>query len=284
MCGFVFAFIYVSTNLLGNVVHAPNLDVLEKHIQELDENALVVFDVDFTLIVPDDRILAPCGEAHLKKFRNRHRELVEDWEVLESKVCLKAQVSLIDNRILNLLERLKQKKIKVMALTAMPTGRLGLVPNAEAWRVQQLAALGIHFGWSFPDIDSMALEGFAGKKTRPVFKRGILLSAKYPKGKVLCAFLKKVGWQPSQVFFIDDRMEYIDSVECELEKEHIKHTSFHYTAATDAPCQLDEKLADFQLNYLLERGEWLSEEEANRVDGIQNEIKVLMDHASHHSR
>jgi hypothetical protein len=62
--------------------------------------------------------------------------------------------------------------LKVIALTAMPTGRFGLVSNAEQWRVQQLASLGIYLDWSFPEIDSVVLEGFQGKKLHLFLNEG----------------------------------------------------------------------------------------------------------------
>lgn len=277
---FIWTCLFASTQLFGVVIHAPNLDVIEKCISDLDENALVVFDVDYTLLVPMDCILAPAGEEHFQKFMKKLRDLQEEGEILGSRISLQAQVTLVDKKILSLLKSLKQRHVKVIALTAMPTGRLGDVSNAEEWRVRQLASLGIYLDCSFPKIDSLVLEDFQGKKTQPVFKQGVLASAKYPKGQVLCAFLKKIRWKPSKVIFVDDRMEYIDSVECELDKENINHTSFHYTAATDKSCQLDQKLADFQFEYLLQQGIWLSDEEAankmNMLDGNPSKINELM--------
>ena len=258
---FVFAIFFSFTQLLGTVVHAPNLDLLEKYIKDLDENALVVFDVDYTLLVPDDCILTPAGEKYRLNLMKKHRDLHGKGDVLESKILLQAKMSLVDKKILSILERLKQKNIKVIALTARSTGRCGLISNAEQWSVQQLASVGINLDWSFPKMDSIVLKDFEGKKTLPIFKRGILFSARYPKGQVLSAFLKKMQWKPSKVFFIDDRMIYIDSVESELDKENIKHVSFYYTAAADQAGYLDQKIADFQFDYLMQQGVWLSDEE-----------------------
>lgn len=259
---FIFILLVASTPICGEVVHAPTLETVEKYVDDLDENALVVFDVDYTILVPNDRILAPCGEEYLQKFMKILREMQEKGEILGSQVTIQAQTSLVDNKILHLLEKLKQKNIKVIALTAMSTGQFGLIPNMEQWRIEQLASLGIHLNEAFPEIEMIMLEEFEGKKGLPVFKKGILASSRYPKGQVLCAFLKRMEWKPSKVLFIDDRMYFIDSVECELEKENIPHISFHYTAATDSSCPFDHKLADFQFDYLLRQGEWLNDDEA----------------------
>ncbi len=266
---FIFTFLVVSAYVCGEVVHAPHLGIVEKYIDDLDENALVVFDVDYTILVPNDRILAPCGEEYCQKFMKILREMQEKGEILGSQVTIQAQTSLVDNKILHLLEKLKEKNIKVIALTAMSTGQFGVIPNMEQWRIEQLASLGIHLDGAFPEVDMIMLEEFEGAKGLPVFKKGILASSKYPKGQVLCAFLKRMEWKPSKVLFIDDRMYFIDSVEYELEKENIPHTSFHYTAAIDSLHSLDHRLADFQFDYLLHQGKWLNDEEAKNKMEIE---------------
>ena len=65
---FIWTCLFVSTQLFGAVIHAPNLDVIEKCISDLDEDALVVFDVDNTLLVANDRILSPCGDEYVKNL------------------------------------------------------------------------------------------------------------------------------------------------------------------------------------------------------------------------
>ena len=190
LCALIFTcFFASSTQLFGVVVHAPNLDIIEKHIIDLDENALVVFDVDYTIIVYNDRVLAPCGEAYFHEFRNKLIALQDLGEVLGSRIHLQSQVSLVDEKIIHFLEMVKHRKIKTIALTAIPTGKFGVIPNAEEWRVKQLDSLGINFNWSFPSIDSIILNEFEGKGSQPIFKQGVLASARYPKGQVLAKFL-----------------------------------------------------------------------------------------------
>ena len=273
---FIFLFMltgFATINLPAVVVEAPSLETIEKELKNLDENSLVVLDVDYTLIVPNDRILSACGEEHFQKFLRKLREMGNQGEILGSKIALQSRVSLIDERIHHILEFLKQKNIKVIALTAMQTGKYGQIPSVEEWRVNQLRSVGIDLSWAFPNVDSVVLEEIeGGKGTLPVFKQGILASAKYPKGEVLVTFLRRMQWRPSKIYFVDDRMEFINSVEIELDKENIPHVSFHYTTVTDRPCQLDEQLADFQFNHLLEKGEWLNDNEALKL------IQEINDH------
>lgn len=252
----------LSFNVLsGAVVEAPNLDILEQHMEYLDKDSLVVFDVDHTLLVPTDLLFAPSGEQHLAHLQKKLQERGIDKDRIWSLIALQGKVCLIDPKILNILATLKEKNIKTIALTAIPTGRIGLVPSMEIWRVNQLTSLGIDFGWSF-HIDSIVFNEFTGKGCIPVYKQGVLASARHPKGQILCAFLKQIGWRPSRVFFVDDRLDFIDSVEEALSRENIEHTSFHYTAATDSKKKFDQQIADFQFEYLLKNDIWLSDDEA----------------------
>lgn len=249
-------------NLLGIVAQAPSLKALENELKNLSADSLVVLDIDYTLIVPDDRILAPCGKEYFQKLLKQLQCMGEYGEILGSKVSLQSTVSVIDENIFTILKTLKDRQIKTIALTAMPTGKFGLISNTADWRINQLHLLGIDFDWTFSNIDSITLESFEGKKNPPVFKKGILASGKYPKGEVLVAFLKHVNLSPSKIVFVDDKMEFINSVETELDKEKIPHLSFHYTAATNQTDQVDGELANFQIKHLIDSGEWLNDSKA----------------------
>ena len=250
--------------------------MLESYIKKLDEDALVVFDVDFTLLVPNDQLLSPSGEAHYLKFLQKIEGLQMEGEILGSRILQHYKVSLVDPKMITLLNELKQKKIKTIALTAMDAGQFGLIPSMEDWRLEQLTSLGIDFSWVFPDVDSFVIEGFNGKRSVPVFKGGILASSKYSKGQVLLAFLKRMQCRPSEIVFVDDRMQEIDSVESELEQERIKHTSFYYTVAANRAAPLNQRLVDFQIDYLFQFKEWLSDEEAQFKIGVEAEPAGLV--------
>lgn len=255
--------ILTTTDLSADVVHAPHLNIIQSKLNELDDQALVVFDVDFTLIVPKDQILQPAGEAYCQIFLAKLRKMKEG-AILGSKIALQSEVALVDPQSLALLEQLKNRQIKTIALTAMPSGRFGEIASTEDWRFKQLKDQGIDLSWSFPECSCFVLDSFE-TQAFPIFKKGILASAKHPKGQVLTAFLKKLKLKPSQVIFVDDRMEYIDSVESALEKAGIPHTSFHYTQAIDQSQSFDKDLADFQMDYLIEHGVWLNDAEASAM-------------------
>lgn len=262
-----FVFFSFSCHLNSLIIETENLDQISQEFQKLDSEALVVFDVDGTLIVPNDLILKPCGEKKLQAFmRTLRSEDPDKKKHLESIVLHQSQISLVNKKVVKLIHNLQSRKIRAVALTAMDTGQLGIIPSMEDWRFRQLANFNIRFDKAFTSVlDPIRFEEFYGKGTTPVFKKGILASSKYSKGEVLTAFLKQMNFKPSKIIFIDDRLHFITSVEEALEKMQIPHVSFFYKEVFNEPVVLDEQLADFQLQYLLDNEVWLTDDEAKKL-------------------
>jgi hypothetical protein len=184
----------------------------------------------------------------------------EQLDHYSSLVLLQGKIRLVNPQILDLLQELKERGIKAIALTAMKPGSVGRIPDMVQWRQNQLESLHVDFSHSFPGCDFL-LEEFETSPV-PVFKAGILCSGKIPKGLALKALLGRLSFRPNRVYFIDDRLDYIASVETELEKEKIPHISLHTSEVMNQVTEFDEKIAEFQWDYLLKHEVWLSDEEA----------------------
>src|SRR4051794_21139649 len=104
-----FAAVAIATtaNLFATIVEAPNLEELSVELQQLDSDALVVFDVDLTLIVPQDRILSPSGEKYWRKKIEQLNSLGEQGRKLISIILLQSKVSLVNEGSRHLIEMLK---------------------------------------------------------------------------------------------------------------------------------------------------------------------------------
>lgn len=266
--------LFFSLSLLvsAQIIEAPHLDVIEKELLTLKEGSLVVFDVDLTLIVPHDKVLTPCGQDFYYKTKKEGISCLGSEKIshLISIILLEGKSELINPKILNILNDLKNRQIKVIALTAVKSGPYGLIPHMENWRLNQLNALGISFHDAFPDCFPFIIEACQGQKNPAVFKNGILFSGNYPKGEVLKAFLDKVDFVPSKVVFVDDHMDFIQTVESACAKDHILSVSFHYTEAINTSKGFDKELAQFQWDYLVKYEKWLSDEEARDLMSLQN--------------
>jgi hypothetical protein len=149
---------------------------------------------------------------------------------------------LIESQIPAILDDLKQKNIKVIALTAAMTGTLKGV-QIEQKRCDELKRLGIDFSSSFESHSSFYLHELKSFQGRfPMFYHGILLTNGDArkgdeinnKGEVLIAFLKRINWFPKKILFVDDKIDHLKSVEKSLTDldPSIAFTGVEYSGAS----------------------------------------------------
>lgn len=270
LCIFLFLFFFETAD--GVILEVENLNQFKQVVSSSDQETLVIFDVDNVLIIPDDPIWRPCGKPLLKKLI---AETLENPAVcpkdkyssnyLMSQFLLTRKVSLVDKETLSIVKDLQRRGVPTIALTASFSGNFGAIARGCDWRVNELKKLGFDFSLSFSKVGFIQFPKANNKEFYPVFQSGILFSSQHPKGETLHSFLKAIHWYPKQVIFIDDRLDFLQSVEQVMQKCRIKFIGFHYTAAQKLPCTVDEKLAEFQFRYLIQHGEWLSQEEAESL-------------------
>jgi hypothetical protein len=58
---------------------------------------------------------------------------------------------------------------------------------------------------------------------------------------------------------IEEHSDIITKVQEELKVKNIEFVGLHYTGALSLPREIDEKLVEFQYEYLMKHGEWLSD-------------------------
>lgn len=200
-------------SLQAEIIEVLNLSEANQEFAHLDNNSLVLFDVDYTLLIPNDAILRPCGQKLVKKLI---KEILENPSMvpsgkypdgfLFSQTLLQAESSLVDEQFLPLIKCLQDKKIRTIALTAAPAGKLGAIESMADWRIDELKKMGFNFFSAFPEIQFLEFPKKADKEFHPMFKSGILFSSKHPKGDVLKQFLTTICWIPSKIVLIDDRL------------------------------------------------------------------------------
>lgn len=259
----------VSSLLYCEITHAPDLTVLELALKDVDEDTLVMFDVDETLITAEDCILRTSSRPISEKYLNnilRDPKIVPPGKYpehyLHSKVLLQMRFQPVDARLPEIIRSLQQNNIKTIAFTKMEAGSYGILPSLADWRVAHLKQNQYDFSEAFPDIGATDIGFFL---SRGYFKEGVLFSNKNEKGPVLISFLKHIKWRPKKIIFLDDRKDYHQSVEKALENSKIEYVGLHYTAAADHASKVDEKLAKFQYMHLALHGEWLSDKEAKEA-------------------
>lgn len=170
---------------------------------------------------------------------------------------------LVDSYSIFFVKMLQEKEIPVIAFSAAPGGKIRKEDTDDFidWRIQELGGFGFDFSRAFPDIETLQLPKDSDKEFPPIYKSGVLISSLHDKGSVLSHFFKELGWTPKQIVFVDDSLPNIQSVVEALEGE-VQTIGVHYTAASELPCDLDERAAKYQVDHFLETGEWISQSDA----------------------
>lgn len=249
----------VNSLCAGEIIITNDFAYIENEIEKLDSDSLVLFDVDATLIVPYDAILKPKGKKLFKKLVSGYTE-----RDLFREIRMKAPHALVDNRCINLVPKLHENKIPVIAFTAAPSDVSGY-EEPGVWRVEELQKYGFDFSPAFPNLNLLELPKHADQEHFPLYKSGVLYSSFHSKGDILIDFLQKLNWIPKKIVFIDDELEHVQSVVTSLDNHGIPCIGFHYTAANDLPCDLNLEQALFQIDYFVERDIWLSDEESSKL-------------------
>ena len=245
----------------GAIVQVATFDRIQTALEEASRNDLVVFDVDNTLLAADDMILRPCGEEIFYERFNLFGKTMSEEQLkgLGSIVLMHRTCRCVHNQMPQLVRSLQARGIKVIALTALFTGKFGIINNMEDWRGYEMAELGFDFSKAFPTHNHIVFGDIMRDRSLPVYKNGILFSVRHTKGEVLQAFLRRVKFRPERVFFIDDRRDYIDSVHESMKAEEIDCRSIHYTAEEFANDVLDKSVLEKQFDHLRAHEQWLSD-------------------------
>lgn len=245
------------------------LEEIHKHIEKDQEDLLIVFDVDEVLITSKDAFIHPeCDSIFMKILRREFAKAKTPEEKQKLEYCLslsllKPERTLVEESTASFIRHIQDLGIKTIALTSCPTGKLGLVPKIEHWRIDHLQKMGIDFSASFASLDGSHFSEVPKKEVSfpdPLFEKGILFSYGYSKGEVLEAFLARMEWKPSKILFIDDLVENHHSLDKHLKTLAIPFLGFHYLGAILPPERIDVNLIEFQFDHLMEYEEWLSDE------------------------
>ena len=272
----LFTYLFVSLTLLvapaclerSNIHEVKNLILLEQVVPSLDENSLVIFDVDETLIEAENlwrsdvnkkakSIWYPLYQKIHKTVSSRDKK-----RVLFSRMGMALKPMLIDKNVPQIINQIKKQDTKVLALTKFFPGKFGDMKNSEEHRFQELKKLGIDFSSSFPQYISFEMPELSDKKPAPVFHKGIVPTSHCTKGETLVGFLNKINWWPNRIIFIDDKIENLKEVAQIAKEKNIDFLGLHYRAAEDLPCTVDPEVAEFQINYLIKHEQWMGEEQA----------------------
>jgi phosphoglycolate phosphatase-like HAD superfamily hydrolase len=202
----------------AQIVQAPSVNEVKTHTSQFDgKDTLVLFDLDYVLITPQDRVLRYAGEennyrsehfkAIFKDFQGKEIALGKDKvpmaEYLISQILFTSKVELVSPGMLNFVNEL-DKKMTVVRFTANSSGKYGIVQNEAELHLSRLKSLGYHF---IKDNGRLLKGDFPECISRVIFTN------KKDKGKVLLDFLEKLNKNYKNIIFVDDRLKNLISVQ-----------------------------------------------------------------------
>lgn len=262
------------------------IDSLMKAQDELsnaDTATLIIFDMDDTLLVPSEKIcyldyretndFDPADRDFVTQMRQNLKKLFDaqnspTYQIkLFSSVWGKMHFSPVEPTSVFTIRQLQARGAKVVALTAINTGKFGAIENMQEWRLDNLREVGLDFGDSFTTKEISFEHLTPHNDNPPVYYHGILCSAGSTKGKVLAAFLDSVDFKPSKILFFDDVYKHCISVADEMKKSGIAVQCYHYRAAYKEKIKFNQAVVQHQFDHWVKHEEFLTEEEALSIIG-----------------
>jgi len=258
----------------AEIVQASSVNDIKTYTSQFDgKDTIVLFDLDYVLITPQDRVLRYAGEennyrskhfqAILKNFQGKEIALVKDKEVpmaeyLISQILFTSKFELVSPDMPNFINEL-DKKMTVVGFTANSSGKYGIVQNEAELHLSRLNSLGYHF----KDNGDLLKGEFPECISRVIFAN------KADKGKVLLGFLKQLNKNYKNIIFVDDRLKNLISVQNILKDYKINYLGIHYTELKDKNEVLNQDIADKQFEVLARKHIWLSDEEVEAMLNIK---------------
>lgn len=274
LIGFIASIISILGNINAEIYHCTKMEEILPHFNEMTGNSMAVVDLDDTLVTKADKALRPVGNDLRTGyyFRMMQRFRFDHLLYLVSLVEKQAKPELVDSSWPSVIAHLQEITPLVIAHTAAPPKKVGIFESFPQQRKELLHTFGIDFSPAkeiFQDVELLELNHIP--YVSPVIFNGMLFSENYAKGEALVTLLKHYHVKPDLVVFVDDTYNNLRSVERELKKLGIRFIGIHYEEETLFNDTIDEPITEVQYYYLVEKEQWLSDEEARVIlerDGL----------------
>ena len=240
---------------------------LQKIFDECDQNCLVTFDVDDTLITAPD-VLANFKYPFWFKIRVglRYPEFIfsrERCEWASSIIFDQARRIVFDPDIVSIIQQLRQRGCTILALTSMESGSLGVINSMPVWRAQMLKDFGIDLDGQFPDVSFTTLSSSRGGY--PILYKGILGANQQPKGNVLGACIDYYKLKPAHILSFDDNAHALESIASACQKRHIPFVGYQCLGVEKISGGWKTARALVQVDSIMNNARWLTDDQADEL-------------------
>ena len=224
--GLRIAFIVLMIGAWPMSAEVREIQSMQEILAEIDDDTIVFFDIDNTLIMPVDGL---GSDQHFYFIRQR---LEENYKISREEASKKAeQIWNLSQRKIKtkpvelstpeLIANLQKNKAKLFALTAR-TFSIADITREQLWQN------GIDFArQSLVTNEPLIIDDHS------VYTQGIVYQGEgNDKGKTLLKFLAMFNLKPKKIVFVDDKEHNVINVHNALEAIGIRHIEYRY-AATD---------------------------------------------------
>lgn len=252
---FLVLLVFLSSNAFAVIIEGQRMREVSPFV---DSDTLVVFDIDNTLIQPNQSLGSD------QWFRHVHKSYIDKGvpqDVALTKVLgfwkeinTVSQVSPVEYETPSFVRKIQERGIATIVLTSRGTDVTDITDR-------QLNDVKLDFTHASPygDLDHLIEKGLR-------YRKGILYVSGQDKGKSLIKLFRYLRLAPKKVLFIDDLQKNVQSVETALTKSQITITNIRYGAA-------DEKVNFFNPNITLV--EWGIFKKYGVLIGDPEAIKIL---------
>ena len=231
----LFLFSISITIIDAKIIEIKNISEISKYAK--DENTLVVFDIDNTILEPDNNNGYGSDQWFSALVKNKTDKGLDTIPAIEMVLpeYFKAHETIKvkpveENETLKIIKQLQKQKIHVMALSARS---FPMIDNT----FRQFKEMNIDLTQTSLSNQTMNFKKF---KFPAKYNKGILFIGNNNKGKLLKTYLSSISFEPSKIVMIDDKEHHLKKIETEFKGTKISFIGLRYAF-------LDSKVKNFVL-------------------------------------
>lgn len=247
--------LFVSSSLFAKVIEIKRMDEI---MEAITLDTLVVFDLDNTIMESSQTLGSDQWFDHrvgqLKKIgfstEDALKSAAKDWQSINAV----GYVQLVERETPSIIAEIQDLGIPTLGLTARQA-------SFADHSLRQLRQLEVPLHRRTVSKDTITLPGH----DVALFKRGLLSVGGNNKGTMLLSFLKRIGYTPRRIVFVDDKQKNVENVDEALTGNYVASFAFRYGAADWKVKNFNARLADFQFDYFKRTGTVLSDAKAKAL-------------------
>lgn len=227
--------------------------------QDIQQDTLVLFNIAEVLM---DTETSLGTQAWRKYIRSRVDAQLHDELTLEVFKCVPPKTPEVFTA--KVIASLQDKGFPVLAFTSR--GRhewySSQIADIDLLTEKLLQQIGIDFSRTRLPFDMASLNSVFDN----YYHAGIIYATNaYEKGEMLVKFTQATHYQPSNIIFVDDKIDSLQTVEEAAKQLGIPFTGYAYSRTSKDHAKFDPMIAHIQLDWLISYNQILSDQEAEQI-------------------